>query len=566
MKMNKENKKTFAQRAKAIQAKYKRAEYDPIEARDMEAELESLMQEQESIRESMGLNQKSQESVQTFENGGGIYDHILDSIMNKRNNTTNLMKEKISSNSEYPLSEQLQIRDDTSNNIKLALDDIASDPARLDKFYQTLVEKGMIGPMQGYQPSTGDISQAIVSNEQSKGNAINNIGQVGVNAPYPYINPTNQQLAGSIVSMQPQVNTTTNPIIPTNVGGLPVNSPGQYTGKHPEAGWPMGFPNNQGAQTPPIVPQPSNKLKTPLVNTSKDNSLANSEVMGERAIAYNSLNPSPMQGLFNSPTQTILDSNQPFTEGNLGKMNTLSPEQKSTLETQGSKQLGKDTRADKWSGMKDMAPYAISGLSNIASNLILANMAKKNQPRMNAAMATPEKVNLEPQAEAMRQQAGVSKNVAMRNARNLGVNAGSALANMGAIGADVDRGLGQNLTNLYMQQEGANVGAANQFALANMQAQQQANQMNTGIALQGKENQLGYLSGAMGTIPGVMKDIRMDKADTEMRGIQKKYYESMGGKNYATVGDFFSDDQFDYEVKSVDAQGKITDVKKTKKK
>ena len=36
---------------------------------------------------------------------------------------------------------------------------------------------------------------------------------------------------------------------------------------------------------------------------------------------------------------------------------------------------------------------------------------------------------------------------------------------------------------------------------------------NTQADLANKEAQLGYLSGALGTLPGVMKDIRMDKTD-----------------------------------------------------
>lgn len=200
---------------------------------------------------------------------------------------------------------------------------------------------------------------------------------------------------------------------------------------------------------------------------------------------------------------------------------------------------------------KDMLPYAISGLSNIASNLILANQAGKNIPKITPTIGSPEKINLEPQADMLRSQAGVAKNIAIRNARNLGVNPMEALAGIGAASAGIDRGLGQNLTNLYMGQEQANVGAANQFAMANQQSRERANIFNTQAKNQAKQDQLGYLGAAMSTVPGVMKDIRMDKADQQMRDVMRSYYNSMG-RNYMVEGDIFDnpEDGFRYKVRN----------------
>lgn len=199
-------------------------------------------------------------------------------------------------------------------------------------------------------------------------------------------------------------------------------------------------------------------------------------------------------------------------------------------------------------GQNENLPYIASGLSNVAGNLLLANMAKRNKSTYAPVTATPERINMEPYAEQLRKDAGVTKNVAMRNARNLGLNTGATLANMGAIGSDVDRNLANTLTNLYGQQEQANVGTANQFNLANANAINQGRMFNTQADLANKEAQLGYLSGALGTLPGVMKDIRMDKADKEMRGILDKYYTNMGG-NYKNKGKSIWDDEaFQYMV------------------
>jgi hypothetical protein len=204
---------------------------------------------------------------------------------------------------------------------------------------------------------------------------------------------------------------------------------------------------------------------------------------------------------------------------------------------------------------KDMLPYAISGASNIASNLLMAAMAKKNQQRVNPVLATPERMNMEPQAEQFRKDANVSKNIGMKQARDLGMNAGATLANMGAIGSGIDRNLANTLTNLYGQQEQFNVGNANQFALQNQDASNRANMMNAQFGQQANQDRLGFIGGALGTIPGVMKDVRMDKADKEMRGIMDAYYKSSGGRNYLAVGSIFDTDFGKYVVKGHNPDG-----------
>lgn len=242
----------------------------------------------------------------------------------------------------------------------------------------------------------------------------------------------------------------------------------------------------------------------------------------------------------------------PLDTKTLAPTSALSPEQITTMQQQ-AKNVEYDGGYNRFGNLKDsgMLPYAISGASNIAGNLLLAALSKKNQPTINPVLSTPDKLNLEPQAEQFRKDASVSKNVGMKNARDLGLNAGATLANMGAIGSGVDRQLADTLTKLYGQQEQFNVGTANQFASQNQDIANRTNLVNTQLKSQGLQDQLGYLSGALGTIPGVMKDVRMDKADREMRDIMDRYYQSVGGKNYAVAGSMFKDPKtgFTYKVK-----------------
>jgi hypothetical protein len=194
----------------------------------------------------------------------------------------------------------------------------------------------------------------------------------------------------------------------------------------------------------------------------------------------------------------------------------------------------------------------------MAGNLLLANMAKKNQQRVNPSLVTPEKMNMEPQAEQLRKDANVSKNIGMKQARDLGLNAGATLANMGAIGSGVDRQLANSLTNLYGQQEQYNTGTANQFALQNQDAVNRAGMMNAQFGQQTNQNRMSFFDDAIGTIPGGMKDIRMDKADKEMRDALNAQALNSGGRNYYAKGDLFSKGGLTYEVKEVDANGNPT--------
>ena len=62
-------KKSFADRARELQRKYKNASYDPMQAQELEDEMTKLMAEQEQIREMLGLNEQPQQ-VQQFDKGG----------------------------------------------------------------------------------------------------------------------------------------------------------------------------------------------------------------------------------------------------------------------------------------------------------------------------------------------------------------------------------------------------------------------------------------------------------------------------------------------------------------
>ena len=85
--MNK-NKKSFAQRARQLVAKYKRAKFDPVEKQELDAALAALAQEQEAYKQANGIGEYSpgniqaqqMEGMQQFDGASGT------SIMGVNNN------------------------------------------------------------------------------------------------------------------------------------------------------------------------------------------------------------------------------------------------------------------------------------------------------------------------------------------------------------------------------------------------------------------------------------------------------------------------------------------------
>lgn len=112
---NNKNKLTFSQRALAIEKKYPRASFDSIEKRDLEAEMERLIDEQEAYKEANGLNE--QEELQFAD--GGVLDYLTKIEPDYLLNTPNTLDTSLETNklSNKILSNDLSnITDSTSNS------------------------------------------------------------------------------------------------------------------------------------------------------------------------------------------------------------------------------------------------------------------------------------------------------------------------------------------------------------------------------------------------------------------------------------------------------------------
>lgn len=82
-------KKTFAQRAKAIIKKYKRADFDEVEKGERDAELDALAQEQETVRQTSGITQQEQFGY------GGKLSHANGGMIDSYPNGGNLIPNQV---------------------------------------------------------------------------------------------------------------------------------------------------------------------------------------------------------------------------------------------------------------------------------------------------------------------------------------------------------------------------------------------------------------------------------------------------------------------------------------
>jgi hypothetical protein len=125
---------------------------------------------------------------------------------------------------------------------------------------------------------------------------------------------------------------------------------------------------------------------------------------------------------------------------------------------------------------------------------------------------------------------------------------GALLSTAGTSG--IDRNKNRALTDLYAKEGQINSQAKNRANLFNAQATTRSNAMNAQLQTAADREKRGYIDEALGTVPNVMRDVRMDKADKEMRDVQNNYYKSMG-KNYAQEGTLFDNkDGFTYIVRN----------------
>ena len=550
--------KTFAQRARDIEKKYSRAKFDAIEARDMEAELEALMNEQEAFRNAMGMNEERQMST------GGY-------SIEEGDDKSSLIPSKFATNSAIELNRQFP------HNVSIPSDFQLQTDMLLAPNYRDIHRKIPLSTnLVGVQPGVSEVMTSAQGTPYKKGIPASSVSIGLDNTQLGYYGTADSDPGMSMFDT-PQYkqavarNTAkkyTDKVVPNYTKTNNNQSPLRDYTLHPltmeelaTKGEPWVKPtvNNtrvekKNSSTPVNT---SRKVQNTKVSDSQINQSVQEEI-NKAWDEYNTIekeNPLQMEDwMYNvyKPSSTYpMDS-------------SLKSEIDKKLDKVTRKIDNKEKRQQFWDKNKQYLPYALSGLANIGGNLALANFLKKNKPQVNAPMVSPERINLSPEVEKLQKQAITAKNVNIRNARNLGLNAGSAMANISAGNSAVNRGLGENITSLRTNEALQNAQLAQQASMANAGYKANANNMNAQLDQQNLAQRASLLDDTIGTIPGVMKDIRQDKADKEMRDIMDRAYQSQG-RNYMHVGSIFEEGGQEYIVREVDATGKPLRIEPTKK-
>lgn len=526
----KKNKKTFAQRAAEIEKKYSRAEWDSIEKQDFEREMMALMQEQEAIRESMDMTNE-----QEFAYGGRTKYQTGGSEKLVPNNPEipwgeQSFWQKLGTINRAGMAPQNLIMGDAPvagtavvnpgawkygkqvANIAKAreakkvkqlgkvMDDLVDAPGSLAKQYPTGVRN--LGELGKRRIDMSNIPLRDIG-------AVTGVGALGAGV-YGLANSDmsgTQDATGSNLDLRGWS--------PQGIGDL-YNIPSKAARR---PGEPIG-PN-------PYVEQPYDPYQVPEFGaTGVNNTPSNQYDLGDIEGAARA----GERGAEEGPPLSLMQSR------GLGKPSLEIPELEA--EKLGNGQLRGyqyNPRESWWDRNKEYAPYALSGLSNIFGNLLLSRMAKKNKPQMNAAMAQADLVDFEPQAEQMRRDATTSKNVALRNARNLGANAGATIANINAATAGIDRTLGNRLTQLYGQEGQINTRAKNMANLSNQRSRNMAEQFNKTMDYRTLQDRLGYTGSALSTPANVIKDLRLQNMDDRTLAMYNNMIPFIG-RNYELMG------------------------------
>ncbi len=279
--------------------------------------------------------------------------------------------------------------------------------------------------------------------------------------------------------------------------------------------------------TKPTQPTTTNKTtksntKQSKINTAEEKAIrdlkARTPVITPEKLASQTKVMPLMQANPNMDMSVQPYDEQPVT---LGKMNTLSDTEIANLNKQAKQ--AEYTRGDEFKDKYGQyLPSIISGASNIAGNLLLANKAK-NIPKINPAMVAPERINLTGAKEQARRDAEIQRNTLKKGLRDVGANTGATLTNIATGTAGIDRNLGSRLTSLDTQEAMANAQFGQQAGMSNQAAMNMARQIQAQMEQQALQDRLGYYNAAFQAPQLALKDYRQQQMDMLQQGMWDRY-------------------------------------------
>jgi len=167
------------------------------------------------------------------------------------------------------------------------------------------------------------------------------------------------------------------------------------------------------------------------------------------------------------------------------------------------------------SGDSSLVPSYVAAGAGILGNVLQSALARKPK-QIQAPSYSPKELDLYDrvlQAKRSAEEASAASGV---RSRNLGLNAGATIANQSATQSEIDKNLGNQLTDISVAQGQYNVGEANKAGMINAENRFKTDVLNEQMKQQFADRQLEGLTGALGVIPDAMQDINKIKAQDKL--------------------------------------------------
>ena len=169
-------------------------------------------------------------------------------------------------------------------------------------------------------------------------------------------------------------------------------------------------------------------------------------------------------------------------------------------------------------------PYLVSaGLSAIGDIAGLINQKRNSPLPIQFPRIQAERINLEPQRQAIQREENTARNVILRNSRDVS-NPANAYANQIAGISGLTDSVGTQLGQSYMTEANANAQNRQSVAEKNAEISMQEEMQNAKLWQDYNNTTSGYINSLSETIPKAMRDYRSDYSQNMMMNIMGKDY------------------------------------------
>ena len=136
----------------------------------------------------------------------------------------------------------------------------------------------------------------------------------------------------------------------------------------------------------------------------------------------------------------------------------------------------------------------------------------------------PEQINLESQRVAARNRAAAARATTARRLRDTGLTPGAYLGNMQTAGSDIERNLGEQMSQSYLAEQTTNAQARQQAQAANLQMGAQETMFNRQLGDQYRQQQLGYIGNLLNVPSQYLSDLQRSRRDAAFLNMMSPDY------------------------------------------